>query len=109
MLPRERLTRLELGPLTSSEALELTQALAPALGDDDARNLAALASRSPFWIEALVRTGGVAAEGAAADGTAEAAAGAPDATAAAVSTGGGGDTTGAAAGAWGGASGCCPS
>jgi DNA-binding CsgD family transcriptional regulator len=62
VLPPERLTRLELGSLTSGEAFELTKALAPALGDDDARNLAALASGSPFWIEALVRTGGVAAE-----------------------------------------------
>jgi DNA-binding CsgD family transcriptional regulator len=62
VLPPERLTRLELGPLTSSEALELTRALAPALGDDEARNLTALANGSPFWIEALVRTGGVGAE-----------------------------------------------
>jgi DNA-binding CsgD family transcriptional regulator len=62
VLPRERLTRLELGPLTSSEALELTKALAPALGDDEARKLVALSGGSPFWIEALVRTGGVAAE-----------------------------------------------
>jgi DNA-binding CsgD family transcriptional regulator len=62
ILPRERLTRLELGPLTSGEALELTKALAAALGDDEARDLAALAGGSPFWIEALVRTGGVAVE-----------------------------------------------
>jgi DNA-binding NarL/FixJ family response regulator len=62
VLPPERSTRLELGPLTSGEALELTKALAPALADDEARNLAALAGGSPFWIEALVRTGGVAAE-----------------------------------------------
>jgi DNA-binding CsgD family transcriptional regulator len=62
VLPRERLTRLELGPLTSGEALELTKALAPALGDDEARRLAELAGGSPFWIEALVRTGGVGAE-----------------------------------------------
>src|SRR5437879_8171185 len=62
VLPRERLARLELGPLPSDEAFELTKALAPALGDDEARNVAALAGGSPFWIEALVRTGGVAAE-----------------------------------------------
>src|SRR5439155_22484533 len=55
VLPPERLTRLELGPLMSGEALELTMALAPALGDDEARRLAELAGGSPFWIEALVR------------------------------------------------------
>ena len=49
--------------LTSGEAFELTKALAPALGDDEARNLAALAGGSPFWIEALVRSGGVAEAG----------------------------------------------
>jgi DNA-binding CsgD family transcriptional regulator len=63
VLPPERLTRLELAPLTSGEAFELTKALAPALGDDEARNLAALAGGSPFWIEALVRSGGVAEAG----------------------------------------------
>jgi DNA-binding CsgD family transcriptional regulator len=62
VLPPERLTRLELGPLTSGEALELTKMLAPALGDEDARRLATLAGGSPFWIEALVRTGGDAAD-----------------------------------------------
>src|SRR5438105_2523480 len=62
VLPPERLTRVELGPLTSGEALELTMALAPALGDDEARHLAELARGSPFWIEALVRSGGVAAD-----------------------------------------------
>jgi DNA-binding CsgD family transcriptional regulator len=62
VLPPERLIRLELGPLTSGDALELTKTLAPALGDDEVRNLADLAGGSPFWIEALVRTSGVAAE-----------------------------------------------
>jgi DNA-binding CsgD family transcriptional regulator len=62
VLPQERLTRLELGPLASGEALELTKALAPALTDDEVRNLATLAGGSPFWIEALVQTGGVAAD-----------------------------------------------
>jgi DNA-binding CsgD family transcriptional regulator len=62
VLPPERLTRLELGPLPSGEALELTRALAPALEEDEVRNLAALAGGSPFWIEALVQTGGIAAD-----------------------------------------------
>ena len=63
VLPRDRLTRIELGPLTGGDALELTKALVPVLEDDEARNLAALAGGSPFWIEALVRTGGVTEAG----------------------------------------------
>jgi DNA-binding NarL/FixJ family response regulator len=62
VLPPDRLRRLELGPLPSEEALELTRALAPALTDGEVRNLAASAGGSPFWIEALVRTGGIAAD-----------------------------------------------
>ena len=38
------------------------KALAPALTDEEVRKLAALAGGSPFWIEALVRTGGDAAD-----------------------------------------------
>lgn len=62
VLPPERLRRLELGPLPSDEALELTRSLAPALPDGEVRNLVAWADGSPFWIEALVRTGGIAAD-----------------------------------------------
>lgn len=62
LLPAERLTRLELGPLGSPEALELVKALAPGLRDDEARNVASLAGGSPFWVEALVRTGGAEAD-----------------------------------------------
>jgi DNA-binding NarL/FixJ family response regulator len=62
VLPPERLARLELGPLASGEALQLAKALAPALRDDEARELAGLAGGSPFWIEALVRTGGAVAD-----------------------------------------------
>jgi DNA-binding CsgD family transcriptional regulator len=62
VLPPTRLMRLELGPLTSVEALELVRALAPALAENEARDLAALSGGSPFWIEALVRTGGIAAD-----------------------------------------------
>jgi hypothetical protein len=42
VLPQERLARLELGPLPSDEAFELTKALAPALEDHEART-------SPPW------------------------------------------------------------
>lgn len=62
LLPRERLRRLELGPLTGGEALELAKVLAPELRDDEARRLAEAAGGYPFWVEALVRTGGDAAD-----------------------------------------------
>ena len=58
VLPPDRLTRIELAPLTSDEALELVKALAPALRGDEVRQLAGLAGGYPFWIEALVQTGG---------------------------------------------------
>jgi DNA-binding CsgD family transcriptional regulator len=62
VLPPERLTRVELGPLTSDEALQLVKELAPALRDGEVRELAGVAGGYPFWIEAVVRTGGVEAE-----------------------------------------------
>jgi DNA-binding CsgD family transcriptional regulator len=62
VLPAERLARVELGPLAGGEALELVKTLAPALGDDEAAQLAAVAGGSPFWVEALVRTGGAEAD-----------------------------------------------
>jgi DNA-binding CsgD family transcriptional regulator len=49
---------LELAPLTSAEALELVQELAPELENEKARRFASLARGSPFWLEALVRTEG---------------------------------------------------
>lgn len=64
VLPGQRLTRLELGPLASGEALELARSLAPGLGDAQAREVASLAGGCPFWVEALVRTGGAAADAA---------------------------------------------
>jgi DNA-binding CsgD family transcriptional regulator len=64
VLPAQRLTRLELGPLATGEALELVRSLAPGLGDAQAREITSLAGGSPFWVEALVRTGGVAADAA---------------------------------------------
>jgi DNA-binding CsgD family transcriptional regulator len=58
VLPEDRLTRLELGPLADDEALELVKALAPTVADDMARELAEKAGGSPFWLEALVRSAG---------------------------------------------------
>jgi DNA-binding NarL/FixJ family response regulator len=58
VLPPERFRRLELGPLSSGEALELVGALDPGLADAAARELVARSGGSPFWLEALVRTAG---------------------------------------------------
>jgi DNA-binding CsgD family transcriptional regulator len=58
VLPTERLSTLELGPLRLEEALELVATLAPTLAREDARRLAQKAGGSPFWVEALVRTDG---------------------------------------------------
>jgi DNA-binding NarL/FixJ family response regulator len=58
VLPPERVRELELGPLDSAEALELVKELAPRLGDDAARAVAARSGGSPFWLEALARSGG---------------------------------------------------
>jgi DNA-binding NarL/FixJ family response regulator len=60
LLPPERFTALELGPLTGPEALELANVLAPGLEEDARRDLAALSGGSPFWLEALARTQSVA-------------------------------------------------
>jgi DNA-binding NarL/FixJ family response regulator len=56
----EQFKQIELGPLASEEAVELAKALAPDLRDDTARALAAKSNGSPFWLEALVRSGGLA-------------------------------------------------
>jgi DNA-binding CsgD family transcriptional regulator len=58
LLPPERLRRLELGPLASSEALELVGMLEPGLSQGAARELVVRSGGSPFWLEALVRTAG---------------------------------------------------
>jgi DNA-binding NarL/FixJ family response regulator len=58
VLPAGRLRRLELGPLTSGEALELVGMLEPGLPHAAARELVARSGGSPFWLEALVRTAG---------------------------------------------------
>ncbi len=57
-LPARCVTRVDLGPLTSDEAFELAKALAPHFGDDAARALAQRSDGSPFWLDALARSGG---------------------------------------------------
>lgn len=56
----EQFKQIELGPLPDEDALELVKALAPNLHDDVARSLAEKSNGSPFWLEALVRSGGAA-------------------------------------------------
>jgi DNA-binding CsgD family transcriptional regulator len=63
MLPVERMRRIELGPLSSEETVELVKALAPTVDDDSARELAVMSGGSPFWLEALVRSGGAVEAG----------------------------------------------
>jgi DNA-binding NarL/FixJ family response regulator len=58
LLPPERVSELDLGPLDDVEALELVKELAPGLRDDAARAVAARSGGSPFWLEELVRSGG---------------------------------------------------
>jgi DNA-binding NarL/FixJ family response regulator len=58
VLPPERLALRELGPLHADESLDLVKTLAPAVGADAARNLIEKSGGSPFWLEALVRSGG---------------------------------------------------
>jgi DNA-binding CsgD family transcriptional regulator len=62
VLPPGRRKRLELLPLTRGEALELVQTLAPGLGDAQTREVVSAAGGYPFWLEALVGTGGAAAD-----------------------------------------------
>ena len=58
LLPAEHIVELALGPLDESAALELVKEVAPSLGDDAAREVAARSGGSPFWLEALARGGG---------------------------------------------------
>ena len=62
VVPAERILSLELGALAADEALELAKALSPDVGHDTARRLAAMSGGSPFWLEALVRSGGLEAD-----------------------------------------------
>jgi DNA-binding NarL/FixJ family response regulator len=57
LLPPEHMKEIDLGPLADAEALELVKELAPDLRDDAARSLADKSGGSPFWLEALVRSG----------------------------------------------------
>jgi DNA-binding NarL/FixJ family response regulator len=54
----EDATVRELGPLAPRETLELVGALAPQLETSAAREICERSGGSPFWIEALARTGG---------------------------------------------------
>jgi DNA-binding NarL/FixJ family response regulator len=58
LLPPEHVREIDLGPFEDAEALELVKELAPRLRDDAARAVVARSGGSPFWLEALVRSGG---------------------------------------------------
>ena len=62
VVPAERILSLELGALAADEALQLAKALSPDVAQDTARRLAAMSGGSPFWLEALVRSGGLEAD-----------------------------------------------
>ena len=62
VLGPERLAEMELPPLTPDEATELAHALAPEIDEAAARELAERSGGSPFWLEALARTGGAETE-----------------------------------------------
>jgi len=57
-LPPERVTCIELGPLTRDEGIELVRRLDPRLDRGLAAELWERAKGSPFWLESLARTGG---------------------------------------------------
>lgn len=56
-LPEGRVTRMELRPLSRSEGVELAQTIDPALDQGQAAALWESAEGSPFWLEALARSG----------------------------------------------------
>jgi DNA-binding NarL/FixJ family response regulator len=58
LLPPDHVREIDLGPFDDAEALEFVKELAPGLRDDAARAVAARSGGSPFWLEALVRSGG---------------------------------------------------
>jgi DNA-binding CsgD family transcriptional regulator len=62
VLPPERLSHIELGPLTSDEAIDLASALVPGIVEATARELAHKSGGSPFWLEVLVQTQGRGAD-----------------------------------------------
>jgi DNA-binding CsgD family transcriptional regulator len=58
LLPGERVSRIELLPLTLEEGIELASAIDPSIEPARVRELWQTADGSPFWLEALVRAGG---------------------------------------------------
>ena len=64
VLPSDRFASLTLGPLSAEESFQLVKALAPGTDAATARSVAERAQGSPFWLEALARPGGSAADAA---------------------------------------------
>jgi DNA-binding NarL/FixJ family response regulator len=62
VVPDDRRTTVELRALSADDALELVRGLAPALDLHTAQDVVVKSGGSPFWLEALVRTGGTAAD-----------------------------------------------
>jgi DNA-binding CsgD family transcriptional regulator/cell division inhibitor SulA len=57
-----RLRRVELGPLPEDDARELVKSLAPSLDERQRSAIIESAAGFPFWLEALVHTGGAEAD-----------------------------------------------
>lgn len=58
VLPSDGFTGIQLGELSRADSVTLARTLAPALSADAAKAIWRRAAGSPFWIEALVRSGG---------------------------------------------------
>jgi DNA-binding CsgD family transcriptional regulator len=61
LLPDERVSRIELAPLTLEEGIELASAIDPSMDPSQAGEVWEIAKGSPFWLEALVRAGSASA------------------------------------------------
>jgi DNA-binding CsgD family transcriptional regulator len=59
LLPPERVVIVDLPPLDERESLELARSLEPQMSDEEAKLLCERSGGLPFWIETLVRSGGV--------------------------------------------------
>jgi DNA-binding NarL/FixJ family response regulator len=57
LLGRDRLVRVELGPLNRDDGVRLVRGLAPDLADATAEGIWRTAEGSPFWLEVLARGG----------------------------------------------------
>jgi DNA-binding CsgD family transcriptional regulator len=64
LLPPERFANLTLGPLSREESVQLIETHAPGIDADTVRSVVDRAQGSPFWLEALARSGGTAADAA---------------------------------------------